>query len=419
MVVKLGYRQTEVGIIPEDWEVAELASLTDKQRPISYGIVQTGQSVPNGVRCLRVLDIQGGRINKTNLITTTDIISDAYKRTVLKLGDLVMPLRGKIGEIALIDSDLVGSNLTRGVALIAIRSPSSPSFYKQFLSSDVTRARLGRSMNGSALQEIPIATLRTFKIAFPTSNAEQETIAEALGDADALIESLERLLTKKRHLKQGAMQELLTGKRRLSGFSGEWELKRLDELGRWTGGMTPSTRNPSYWYPASVPWISSGDVKSTRLKLTAFAISDYAIKQKATTLVPEKSVILVTRSGILRKYLPIAMNVIPMAINQDVKALLPNGSVLPDYLLQSLIFNSEIILARCLKSGTTVESVEFSWLKAFTIPIPSCREEQAAIATIFSDIDAEIEMLGQKIMKFRSLKQGMMQELLTGRIRVV
>jgi len=214
------------------------------------------------------------------------------------------------------------------------------------------------------------------------------------------------------------MQELLTGKKRLPGFNGEWELNRLDELGRWTGGMTPSMRNPDYWHSGTVSWISSGDVKSVRLVSTAFLISEYAVRQGATTLIPERSIIVVTRSGILRKYLPVAMNMVSMAINQDIKALMPNKHVLPDYLLHSLISNGDRILARCLKSGTTVESIEFPWLKMFTIPIPPI-PEQTAIASILSDMDAEIAALEAKIAKARAIKQGMMQELLTGRIRLV
>ena len=112
------------------------------------------------------------------------------------------------------------------------------------------------------------------------------------------------------------------------------------------------------------------------------------------------------------------MNVIPMAINQDIKALLTNDKVSPDYLLHSLIAHGDHILARCLKSGTTVESIEFSWLKAFTIPIPALHE-QTAIATILSDMDAEIAALEARLAKARSIKQGMMQELLTGRVRLV
>src|SRR5690348_6337647 len=90
---KPGYKQTEVGLIPEDWEVKTLEEIVNKERPICYGIVQTGRSVVNGVFCIRVVDLKNGRINKENLITTTKDISNSYKRTILKEGDLVIALR--------------------------------------------------------------------------------------------------------------------------------------------------------------------------------------------------------------------------------------------------------------------------------------------------------------------------------------
>jgi hypothetical protein len=195
--VSAGYKQTEVGVIPEDWEVSNLESITDPKRSISYGIVQTGPNIQNGIRCLRVVDIEDGKINSGDMITTSKTISDSYKRTILKAEDLVMPLRGKVGDIAIVKNDLAGCNLTRGVALIAVRPDWSAHFCRQYISSPSTRNRLEQSMNGSALQEIPIAALRSFKIALPPTKAEQEAIAEALSDTDALIEALEQLITKK------------------------------------------------------------------------------------------------------------------------------------------------------------------------------------------------------------------------------
>src|ERR1017187_5454557 len=120
MEIKPGFKLTEVGVIPEDWRVAKLESITDPQRTISYGIVQTGPNISNGVRCLRVVDIDNGQINTADLITTSESISNAYKRTILRSGDLVMPLRGKVGDVATVEQRLAGSNLTRGVALVAI-----------------------------------------------------------------------------------------------------------------------------------------------------------------------------------------------------------------------------------------------------------------------------------------------------------
>jgi len=229
---------------------------------------------------------------------------------------------------------------------------------------------------------------------------------------------MDRLIDKKRDLKQAAMQQLLTGQTRLPGFQGEWEVKRLDELGIWKGGMTPSMQNPSFWVGGTVPWISSGDVKSQLLSQTGFSITPLAVKLGATTMLPKYSIVLVARSGILRKYLPVAMTVIPMAINQDIKALVPTKSFDAAYLLQALVYYGDSILKRCMKAGTTVESVEFRWLKAFSISIPQL-SEQTAIAAVFADMDAELTTLEARRAKTRALKQAMMQELLTGKTRLV
>jgi len=177
-------------------------------------------------------------------------------------------------------------------------------------------------------------------------------------------------------------------------------------------------RNPEYWIDGNVPWISSGDVKSTLLAKSGFSITPQAVKDGTTTLLPKNSIVIVTRSGILRKYLPVAINVVPMAINQDIKALIPADNLNPLYLLHALIGNGDRILERCIKSGTTVESIDMRWLKAFTIPIPS-PPEQTAIAEALSDMDAELSALERRREKTRDLKRGMIQELLTGKTRLV
>ena len=197
----------------------------------------------------------------------------------------------------------------------------------------------------------------------------------------------------------------------------EWEVKRLNELGKWKGGMTPSMQNPSYWDNGTVPWISSGDVKSVQLKETGYYITADAVKQGTTTMLPAKSIVLVPRSGILRKYLPVATNVIPMAINQDIKALIPEKRFSSSFLLHALTDSGPRILSRCMKAGTTVESVEFKWLKAFAIAVPPL-PEQHAIAGALGDVDALLGALDRLIAKQRDLKQAAMQQLLTGHTRL-
>ena len=416
MDVRPGYKQTEVGVIPEDWEVLPLGRLIFS---VEYGS-SAKSSAKGRIPVLRMGNLQGGKIDWNDLVYTDDEFE--IRKYSLVLGDVLFNRTNTIdlvGKTAIYKGDRPAVFAGYLIRINARKALLDSTYLNYVLNAEFSRKHSAKVLSIAVGQaNINGQKLKLYPVPLPPTKAEQETIAEALSDADALIESLDQLLVKKRQLKQGAMQEFLTGKRRLPGFSGEWEVKRLDEVGRWIGGMTPSMRNPDYWLSGIVPWISSGDVKAVRLITTAFAISEYAVKQRATTLLPANSIILVTRSGILRKYLPVAMNMVPMAINQDIKALLPHENVLPDYLLHSLASNGERILARCLKSGTTVESIEFPWLKAFTIPIPQLAE-QTAIAAVLSDMDGEIAALEAKLTKVRQIKQGMMQELLTGRIRLV
>ena len=423
-----GYKQTEVGVIPEDWEVSHLESITDPKRAISYGIVQTGPNLPNGIRCLRVVDIDHGKINTGDMITTSKTISDSYKRTILKAEDLVMPLRGKVGDVAIVGEDLAGCNLTRGVALIAVRSDWSARYCRQYIWSSSTRKRLEQSMNGSALQEIPIATLRSFKIALPPTKAEQESIAKALSDADALIECLEQLITKKRHLKQGAMQELLTGKKRLPGFSGEWELKTFAQVFDFSGGFSASRDQLS---SKGHCYLHYGDIhKSSKTFIDLQAEYqeipklDIPLKRVSpASLLDDGDVVFVDASEDdegASKHVVI--------INKD-KATYIAG-------LHTIVAKSKTdgldhtYLRYCFQTreikrqfyyyavGTKVTGISKTNIAKLALPVPP-RSEQTAIATVLADMDAEVAALETRLAKTRSLKQGMMHNLLTGKIRLV
>lgn len=417
MEVKPGYKLTEVGVIPVDWEITPLARLV---RSVEYGS-SAKSDIQGAVPVLRMGNLQGGKINWNDLVYSNDAAE--ISKYTLRPGDVLFNRTNTI--------DLVGkTSLYDGQqpAIFAgylIRINVSPElldsrFLNYILNTELARKHSAKILSVAVGQaNINSQKLKTYPIPIPPTKAEQEAIAEALSDADALIESLEQLVAKKRQIKHGAMQELLTGQKRLPGFTGEWEMKRLGDLGRWTGGMTPSMRNPHYWNGGTIPWISSGDVKVVRLMATAFSITALAVKDRTTNFLPAGALIVVTRSGILRKYLPVAMNMMPMAINQDIKALLLNDEVEPEYVLHSVIAHGDQILASCLKSGTTVESIELSWLKKFTIPLPPTTAEQSAIAAILSEMDAEIAALEAKLVKARQVKAGMMQELLTGRIRLI
>lgn len=414
-----GYQQTEVGVIPQSWNVVEMESTTDPNRPISYGIVQTGPAVFNGIKCLRVVDMVNGKIVDSNLITTSRAISNSYKRTILDEGDLVMPLRGKIGEIAIVNKQLAGSNLTRGVAVIALKNDFSPEYFQQCISAPLSRSRLEQSLNGSALQELPIATLRGFKIPIPSTRTEQEAIAGALSDTDALIESLERLIVKKRHIKQGTMQELLTGKRRLSGFSGEWRAHQIGEvINHCSSGATPY-RGRSEYYKGAVKWITSGELNYNIITDTIEHISEEAV-QKMNLKVHPVGTFLVAITGLEAAGTRGACGIVgsPATTNQSCMAIYPSHELKTEFLFHYYIFRgNDLALQYC--QGTKQQSYTAKLVKLLPIDLPPTVEEQSAIATLISEMDKEITALETKLAKLRQLKQGMMHELLTGRIRLV
>ena len=419
--VRSGYKQTEVGVIPEDWETPDLASITDPNRPISYGIVQTGPNVAGGVRCLRVLDINAGRINRADLITTSERISASYKRTILVANDLVMPLRGKVGDVGIIDKDLVGCNLTRGVALIAIRPQSSPSYCKQAISSSASRSRLEQSMNGSALQEIPIGILRRFKLVLPSTLAEQEAIAAALSDADALIESLEQLLTKKRQIKKSAMQELLTGKKRLPGFSGKWEVKRLgDESDLITKGTTPTSLGRNFTkHGINFVKVESLTEDGGFLPEMLGAVDEethHLLKRSQL----RKNDILFSIAGALGRTAIVSTALLPANTNQALAIIrLKSQSCLRHSFILKYLSGPQIVAhINAINVQAAQANLSLVDIRSFGVPAPSATE-QTAIATILSDMDEEIAALEAKLSKAHKIKQGMMQELLTGRIRLL
>jgi type I restriction enzyme S subunit len=355
-----------------------------------------------------VVDIQDGRINKADLITTSERISNAYKRTILTAGDLVMPLRGKVGDVALIYNDLAGSNLTRGVALIAVRPTCEAEFCKYYISSASTRSRLEQSLNGSALQEIPIGTLRGFKIALPSSSLEQKAIAEALNNTDALTSSLDQLIAKKRNIIQGAMQELLTGKKRLPNFSGEWKPKRFSEVAKPGKERIDSRRKGVQEFCVELEHIEQGTGRLTDHTSTEESSSLKSVFRKGDVLFGKLR-------AYLRKYWLANTDGV---CSTEIWVLVPNRAVITSEFLFQLVKMDPFVEAASIAYGTHMPRSDWNVVKNYQLRLPSLGE-QIAIATILSDLDAEITALEAKLAKVRSLKQGMMQELLTGRIRLV
>ena len=217
-------------MVPNGWEEKSLKDIC--QKTISYGIVQTGENIQNGVPCVRVVDLSKNTLNPVEMIKTSDKIHQSYKKTILCEGELMMALRGEIGLVKKVTPELVGANITRGLARLSPIKSVDSDYLLWTLRSNKIKNELSRKSSGSALQEIALGSLRKVVLPIPPL-PEQRKIAQILSTWDRGIATTEKLIDASKQQKKALMQQLLTGKKRLvnpetgKAFEGEWEEVKL------------------------------------------------------------------------------------------------------------------------------------------------------------------------------------------------
>jgi type I restriction enzyme S subunit len=267
-------------------------------------------------------------------------------------------------------------------------------FLQQVLSHSGQR-RIQDAMSGNAITRLTLEKIRNLRFPVPPTIAEQQAIAEALSDADALIESLAQLLAKKRQIKQGTMQELLTGQKRLPGFSGEWRTRSFDGVLQRINAKEHQIPTADYQPIGACPVVDQGKVR-------VVAFSD---QEDKCFKCPEQGAIVFGDHTCIVKYIDF-----DFLVGADgVQVLVAREGECTRFHAFQLEYDG---------IQPTGYNRHFSLLKEREFLVPSL-PEQTAIATVLSDLDAEIAALEARLAKARLLKQGMMQELLTGRIRLI
>jgi type I restriction enzyme S subunit len=435
MGLKSYYKKTEVGVIPEDWEVMSIGQIARIKTGPFGTLLKASEYSSEGVPVVSVGEIRHGYLRiSDNTPRVSEVVTKRLPQYVLKAGDIVFGRKGGVDRSAHIrkeeDGWFLGSD---GIAIRAdvIHQPEFLAF--QFQTTAVKNWLLQNSI-GTTMPSLNQGVLSRVQIPIPSTIHEQEAIAEALSDADALIESLEQLLAKKRNLKQGAMQKLLSGEIRLAGFRqskpswkqttfgrmpGDWMPTRLERVSAFiTKGSTPTTYGFG-WQSDGVLFLRSECVSECGLDLS----QSMFIGEDAHRLLRRSEVssgdLLMTITGNVGRVVLLGDDCTQANINQHIARIrIVNEQVAPLFVFH---FLSQPIVRRhynLITTGQAYPQLSLKQVRETEIPLPSLREQQA-IAAVLSDMDADIAMLDGKLTKTRQLKTGMMQELLTGRIRLI
>lgn len=367
-IIRKGYKKTEIGVIPDDWEVKQMGKVATS--------IASGKSKSKFA------------IGTYPVFGSTGIIgwNDQYDYQGNKI--LIARVGANAGTVNIVDGKYGVSDNT---LIVSYDKNTDINFsYYQLIS-----IRLNQLVFGSGQPLITGGQLKSLLVPLPPTKAEQNAIAVLLSDTDTLISKLEELIAKKKAIKQGAMQELLTGKKRLPGFSGKWEVKKLGEI--------LSYEQPTKYLVKSTEYYDNNDIAV----LTANKSFILGYTDENDSVFENVPVAIFDDFTTASKYVDF-----PFKVKSSALKILKLKNESSDL---RFVFGKMQLIQFPLGDHKRYWISEYQHLK---IEVPSIKE-QTAIAQILSDMDDEIEALEQKLAKYRRIKQGMMQELLTGKTRLI
>ncbi|HIF6806742.1 restriction endonuclease subunit S [Escherichia coli] len=403
MVIPDGYKLTELGEIPEDWQCVQLGEIGK----CIIGLTYSPRNVSDtGVLVLRSSNIQNGKLAYQDNVFVNMVLPE---RVIVKKGDILICVRNGsrqlIGKCALIDQKAEGSAF--GAFMSIFRTSAHDYIFYQF-QSDLIQNQINETM-GATINQITNKDLSGFKIPIPICVKEQKAIANVLSDTDALLTRLEQLIAKKQAIKTATMQQLLIGRTRLPQFAkhsdGTLKGHRPSELGAipedWQvvpfkdvltikhGKNQKEVESPSGQYPI---YATGGQIGN------------------ATSFLFDKPSVLIGRKGTIDKprYAETPFWTVDTLFYSEIKK---------DFCVKFIYYKFCMIDWMQYNEASGVPSLNAHTIENVLATLPNL-EEQTAIASILSDMDDELEALEQKLAKVRNIKQGMMQQLLTGRIRL-
>ena len=400
MEVRPGYKQTEIGQLPVDWQCERLCNAAANRAnaivggPFGSDLV-SADYVSHGVPVIRGQNMAGSTVAGEFAFVSPDK-AKKLRANLAHGGDLVFTQRGTLGQVSIVPDDTFEAYLVSQsqMKLSLDVLHHDPSFLRQYFASPIGQKQILASAIQTGVPHTNLGILRNYQFPAPTLS-EQQAIAATLDDTDALLSGLDRLIAKKGDLKQAAMQQLLTGQTRLPGYHGEWEVKRLGELLAYEQPTAYLVSSSEYSDANNTPVLTAG--KTFILGYT----------NEESGVFNSLPVIIFDDFTTATKYVTFPFK----AKSSAMKLLKPHH---PSVNLR-FVYEMMQLIKFNIREHKRYWISEYRKLK---IKIPD-KKEQAAIMNVLSDMDAELMALEARRDKTRDVKQAMMQELLTGKTRLV
>ena len=411
--IREGYKQTEVGVIPEDWNLCKLEDVCER---IGVGLATsvTKYYRETGIAIIRNLNIKNGYFDGNDMLyLDQEFAKQNYSKETKALDVLTVRTGSNLGLTCVLPFEY--HNCQTFTTLVTTPNKLRlNSIYLCFnMSSIIGKSELSRLQVGGGKGNLNTGDLKKYRIAIPRNINEQTAIANSLSDSDALITSLEKLIEKKRAIKQGAMQELLKPKE-------GWEVKTLGEILKIIGGGAFKSSDSQ---KTGVKWLKIANVGINQILWNEenFLPIEFIIQNENFLLYEGDLVIALTRPLLDRKLKIASLSAsdCPALLNQRVGKITAEADCDINFLYFLLQKHNVIDLLLQGMAGTDPPNLSNKGVYSISCSIPPTKIGQIQIATILSNMDAEITALEQKLGKYKLIKQGMMQELLTGKIRLI
>jgi len=426
-----------LGNVPEQWEIKPIKSLANTPGTcfIDGDWIESKNLSDNGIRYITTGNVGPGVYKEQGSGYISEETFDELKCVDVRHGDVLLSrLNSPIGRACIVPD--LGGRVVTSVDNVIFR-PSHEYIAKyvvyRFSATDYFH-EMGLLASGATMQRISRTELGNVRIAWP-SKKEQLAIVEHLdretARIDALVEKKTRFIELLREKRQALITHAVTkgldpkvkmkdsGVEWLGEVPEHWQIRPLRHISRFSGGGTPSRDNPDYWN-GSIPWVSPKDMKFEFIHGSEEGITVAGLENSTSTLVPEGRVLLVVRSGILKHTIPVAINRVPVALNQDMKAVwLDKNYMEASYFMRFVQAFNDDLLSAWLKQGATVESIEQDYLANTVIAVPPIEEQQQISIEINKEnarIDALVSKTGRSIELLKERRSALITAAVTGQI---